>query len=153
MLLDKGPLGSGSTSKAAGGVRAQFSDPVNIALGARSLETFRAFPSLLGHEIDFHQVGYLFLLGTAETVAAFEAGGDRPSARILERIFRDEIRHVRAGTYWFRTACESRELAVVAEWKRLVGAHFRGALKPPFNDSARDEAGLSREFYAGVARQ
>ena len=90
---------------------------------------------------------------TPATVAAFEAGGDRPSARILERIFRDEIRHVRAGTYWFRTACESRELAVVAEWKRLVGAHFRGVLKPPFNDSARDEAGLSREFYAGVARQ
>jgi sarcosine oxidase subunit beta len=73
VLLDKGALGSGSTSKAAGGVRAQFSDPVNIALGARSLETFRAFDSLLGHEIDFHQVGYLFLLGTAETVATFEA--------------------------------------------------------------------------------
>jgi uncharacterized ferritin-like protein (DUF455 family) len=36
-------------------------------------------------------------------------------------------------------------------WKTLVKRHFRGALKPPFNDSARLSAGLSREFYAGVA--
>jgi sarcosine oxidase subunit beta len=73
VLLDKGALGSGSTSKAAGGVRAQFSDPVNITLGARSLETFRNFSALFGQEIDLHEVGYLFLLGTPETVAAFEA--------------------------------------------------------------------------------
>jgi uncharacterized ferritin-like protein (DUF455 family) len=26
-----------------------------------------------------------------------------------------------------------------------------GALKPPFNNSARDEAGLSRDFYEGLA--
>ncbi|HET6395007.1 MAG TPA: FAD-binding oxidoreductase [Blastococcus sp.] len=72
VLLDKGGLGSGSTSKAAGGVRAQFSDPVNVALGARSLETFCNFPALFGQEIDLHQVGYLFLLSTPESVAAFE---------------------------------------------------------------------------------
>ncbi len=90
---------------------------------------------------------------TPATVAAFKAGSDERSARILERIFRDEIRHVRTGTFWFEKGCESRELAVVAEWQRLVRAHFRGSLKPPFNDSARGEAGLSREFYAGVAGQ
>jgi sarcosine oxidase subunit beta len=73
VLLDRDALGSGSTCKAAGGVRAQFSDPVNITLGARSLETFGTFSALFGQEIDFHQVGYLFLLSTAEAVAAFEA--------------------------------------------------------------------------------
>jgi sarcosine oxidase, subunit beta len=73
VLLDKDALGSGSTSKAAGGVRAQFSDPVNVTLGARSLETFRNFSVLFGQEIDLHQVGYLFLLSTPESVAAFEA--------------------------------------------------------------------------------
>ncbi|MGZ8997544.1 MAG: ferritin-like domain-containing protein [Allosphingosinicella sp.] len=90
---------------------------------------------------------------TPATVAAFEAGGDARSAAILKRIFRDEIRHVRIGTFWFEQGCESRKLAVVAEWQRLVRAHFRGSLKPPFNDSARHEAGLSREFYQGVAGQ
>ncbi|NEK56693.1 FAD-binding oxidoreductase [Geodermatophilus sabuli] len=73
VLLDRGALGSGSTCRAAGGVRAQFSDPVNVALGARSLETFRDFGPRFGQEIDLHEVGYLFLLGTPEAVAAFEA--------------------------------------------------------------------------------
>jgi uncharacterized ferritin-like protein (DUF455 family) len=88
---------------------------------------------------------------TPATVARFEAAGDHRSAEILGRIYRDEIRHVAAGTKWFKTVCESRGLAAVPEWQRLIGSHFRGSLKPPFNDSARDEAGLSRDFYAGVA--
>jgi sarcosine oxidase subunit beta len=73
VLLDRDSLGSGSTCRAAGGVRAQFSDPVNITLGARSLETFRDFPARFGQEIDFREVGYLFLLSTPDAVAAFEA--------------------------------------------------------------------------------
>jgi sarcosine oxidase subunit beta len=72
VLVDRDALGCGSTAKAAGGVRAQFSDPVNIALGARSLETFRDFPARFGQEIDFCEVGYLFLLGTPEAVVDFE---------------------------------------------------------------------------------
>ncbi len=73
VLLDSGALGSGSTSKAAGGVRAQFSDRTNVELGRRSLEVFARFGELFGQEIDFHQVGYLFGLDTAEQVAQFEA--------------------------------------------------------------------------------
>ncbi len=46
---------------------------MNVTLGARSLETFRNFAALFGQEIDLHQVGYLFLLSTPESVAAFEA--------------------------------------------------------------------------------
>jgi uncharacterized ferritin-like protein (DUF455 family) len=88
---------------------------------------------------------------TPATVARFGAAGDRRSAAILDRIYRDEIRHVGAGTKWFKSVCESRRLATVPEWKRLIERHFRGALKPPFNASARDEAGLSRDFYEGVA--
>ena len=72
LLLEKAELGSGSTSKAAGGVRANFSDELNIALGIRSLAAFEAFAERPGQEIDLHQVGYLFLLSTAEQVAGFE---------------------------------------------------------------------------------
>jgi uncharacterized ferritin-like protein (DUF455 family) len=88
---------------------------------------------------------------TPATVGRFEAAGDRRSAAILKRIYSDEIRHVGVGTKWFKTVCESRQLAAVPEWKRLIETYFRGALKPPFNASARDEAGLSRDFYEGVA--
>lgn len=72
VLLERGDLGSGSTCKAAGGVRAQFSDAVNIRLGARSLEAFARFAERPGQEIDLHRVGYLFLLSRPEDVAAFE---------------------------------------------------------------------------------
>jgi sarcosine oxidase subunit beta len=74
LLLEKAELASGSTSRAAGGVRAQFSDPLNIALGLRSLEAFGRFSERPGAEIDLKQVGYLFLLDREEDVVAFERG-------------------------------------------------------------------------------
>lgn len=73
LLLERDSLGSGSTSKAAGGVRAQFSDALNIQLGARGLEAFERFGERPGGEIDLDQVGYLFCLTTAEDLATFEA--------------------------------------------------------------------------------
>ena len=71
VLVDADAFGSGSTSKAAGGVRAQFSDPINIKLALRSLRTFETFGEQFGQEIDFHQVGYLFLLDSPGDVSAF----------------------------------------------------------------------------------
>ena len=73
LLLEQAQLGSGSTCKAAGGVRAQFSDPVNIALGLRGLDAFERFPVRPGQEIDLRQPGYLFLLSTEEEVETYEA--------------------------------------------------------------------------------
>jgi sarcosine oxidase, subunit beta len=72
VLIERDELGAGSTSKAAGGVRAQFSDALNIQLGARSLRAFAEFGERPGQEIDFRRVGYLFLLGRQQDVAAFE---------------------------------------------------------------------------------
>lgn len=61
LLLERDELGAGSTVRSAGGVRAQFSDAVNIALGARSLTAFEQFSHRPGADIDLRQVGYLFL--------------------------------------------------------------------------------------------
>ena len=72
LLLERAELASGSTSKAAGGVRAQFSDALNIAVGLRSLDAFERFPERPGAEIDLHRVGYLFLLDREEDVSSFE---------------------------------------------------------------------------------
>ncbi|MGW5494626.1 NAD(P)/FAD-dependent oxidoreductase [Streptomyces olivaceoviridis] len=74
VLVERDELAAGSTSKAAGGVRAQFSDELNIRLGARSLEAFGRFEEEVGQDIGLHRVGYLFLLSTPGQVAAFEAG-------------------------------------------------------------------------------
>lgn len=88
---------------------------------------------------------------TPATVDRFRAAGDEPSARILQRIYTDEIRHVRFGTKWFKIACEERDLPPAAHWQALITTHFRGVVKGPFNDSARDSAGLTREYYAALA--
>jgi sarcosine oxidase subunit beta len=72
VLVEQSELGSGSTCKAAGGVRAQFSDAVNIELGLRSLRAFEKFREDFDQEIDLHQAGYLFLLDRPAHVEAFE---------------------------------------------------------------------------------
>ncbi len=78
------------------------------------------------------------------------ASGDVRGAKILERILDDEIGHVRFGTTHFIALAMARGDSPVQLWKTLVARHFRGAVKPPFNDSARSRAGLPRGIYAGV---
>jgi len=74
LLLERGELGSGSTAKGAGGVRAMFSDELNVRIALRSLEAWGAFGERPGWEIDLHRVGYLFLLSSDADVAEFERG-------------------------------------------------------------------------------
>ena len=88
---------------------------------------------------------------TPATLERVRASGDESGARILQRILDDEIRHVRFGTTHFAAVCRKRGETAQILWKSLVERHFNGAVKPPFNDSARGEAGLPRSFYAGVA--
>ena len=85
------------------------------------------------------------------TIERLGALGDSAGARLLERILDDEIRHVAFGTKHFIAACRHRGESPENHWKTLVQRHFRGSLKPPFNDSARLAAGLSRSFYAAIA--
>jgi uncharacterized ferritin-like protein (DUF455 family) len=85
---------------------------------------------------------------TPSTIARFDSAGDSASSKILNRIYQDEISHVSAGTKWFEAGCSQRNLLPKPYWKILVNRHFRGAVKPPFNDSARLSAGLSRDYYA-----
>lgn len=69
VVLERGELACGSSGKPIGGVRAHFSDPLNIELGRRSLRAFQDFPHRPGADIRLDTVGYLFLL-TSETQAA-----------------------------------------------------------------------------------
>jgi sarcosine oxidase, subunit beta len=73
VLVEKGQLAGGSTSKAAGGVRIQFSDELNIRIAQRSIRAFEAFGTRPGADIGLHQNGYLFLFTTPEQVAMAEA--------------------------------------------------------------------------------
>jgi uncharacterized ferritin-like protein (DUF455 family) len=88
---------------------------------------------------------------TPATIERFEAVGDSATAKILTRILTDEVRHVRAGTRWFESRCAQQNINPETTWQHLVRTHFRGLIKPPFNDSARDSAGLTRGYYQALA--
>lgn len=73
VLVEREPqLATQSTGRNAGGVRHQFSDPANIALSRESIALFERFEDEVGTPIDFWQDGYLFLLSSPGSVAAFE---------------------------------------------------------------------------------
>jgi uncharacterized ferritin-like protein (DUF455 family) len=88
---------------------------------------------------------------TPATLERVRAAGDSGGAEILARILDDEIRHVAFGTKHFLRCSKMRRTNPHLLWQALVKRHFQGAIKPPFNDSARLAAGLSREFYAPIA--
>ncbi|WP_037781486.1 NAD(P)/FAD-dependent oxidoreductase [Streptomyces sp. HGB0020] len=73
VVVERGELACGSSGKPIGGVRAQFSDPLNIELGSRSLRAYQDFPRRPGADIRLDTVGYLFLLTTERQAADFEA--------------------------------------------------------------------------------
>jgi len=64
-------LATGSTGRNAGGVRHQFSHEANVRLSIESIALLQRFEEDVGTAIDFHQNGYLFLLSTEASVAAF----------------------------------------------------------------------------------
>ena len=57
------------------------------------------------------------------------------------------------GAKWFRFLCQKRGKEPAAEFMRLVSKHFRGHLKPPFNDRERAANGLTPLFYRQLSSQ
>lgn len=84
---------------------------------------------------------------TPGMITNLRAAGDHAGADIVEIIYRDEKRHVAFGVKWFRFLCEREKLPPEPTFHDLVRNHFRGSVKPPFNDKARAEAGLTPGFY------
>jgi len=86
---------------------------------------------------------------TPRTVAELARPGDGASAAVLQTIFDDEITHVAAGCRWFEVLCRRRGVEPVATWRTLIGRHFGGIPKPPFNHEARARAGMAPAYYQG----
>lgn len=84
---------------------------------------------------------------TPAMITRFSAAGDMAAVAVLERILADEITHVEAGNRWFRKLCAESVSEPRDRFQDLVRTHFRGPVKPPFNDSARSRAGLTMDWY------
>jgi len=87
--------GKGSTGKSMGGVRAQFSTPVNIQMSLYSIPFYAKFEEVVGHPADYRPQGYLFLATKDSHLAYLRDNFERQkklgltTARLLSA---DEIR-------------------------------------------------------------
>jgi len=72
VLLEKGQLGEGSTSRCVGGIRAQFSTEINIRFSLESMKTFDHFEEEFGVNPEFKKIGYLFLATKEQEAKVFK---------------------------------------------------------------------------------
>lgn len=71
-VCEKDRIGHGSTPRAGGGIRAQFSTPVSIALSQKSIEIWEEFHADFHTDINYRRNGYLYLARSEQMASAIE---------------------------------------------------------------------------------
>jgi glycine/D-amino acid oxidase-like deaminating enzyme len=133
LLLERDALGSGSTSRAAGGVRQQFSTEVNVRVGMLSRRMLESFPEEIGATADLREIGYLFLGSTSAEAEQF-----RRNVEMQQRVGLADVRYL--------SVAEALELVPDARGDDLTGATFC----PSDGIAGPNEVTLG---YAGAARR
>src|SRR6202521_4291447 len=78
--------GKGSTGKSMGGVRAQFSTPVNIQMSLYSIPFYASFEERLGYPCDYRPQGYLFCATNEKHKAYLSANYEKQVAMGLKNV-------------------------------------------------------------------
>ncbi|KAK3228414.1 hypothetical protein Dsin_000295 [Dipteronia sinensis] len=150
--------------------------PAHDGLWDSAIATSKDLLARLAVEHCVHEARGLDVLPT--TISRFRNGGDNETADLLERVvYPEEITHCAAGVKWFKYLClRSRNPAlfqdslqssesdagekectmeedeeVIRKFHAVVKTHFRGPLKPPFNEEARKAAGFGPQWYEPLA--
>ena len=71
VVLERQTIGAGSTSKAAGGIRAQFGTEVEIRFSLESIDFFKRFKDEMGADCGYVQEGYLFVVTDDQTLEKY----------------------------------------------------------------------------------
>ncbi|XP_021295798.1 LOW QUALITY PROTEIN: uncharacterized protein LOC110425260 [Herrania umbratica] len=150
--------------------------PAHDGLWDSAIATSKDLLARLAIEHCVHEARGLDVLPT--TISRFRNGGDNDTADLLETVvYPEEISHCAAGVKWFKYLClrsrnpalcqdslasqeseaggsetsveESEE--VIQKFHAIVRTHFRGPLKPPFNEKARKAAGFGPQWYEPLA--
>lgn len=95
VVLERDLLAQGSTGLSAGGIRQQFSHPANIRLSQEAVRVFERFEEEFGVDMEFRQVGYLFLAQSEDVWQEFLAGVEiqRQYNVPVEALSPEEIKH------------------------------------------------------------
>jgi sarcosine oxidase subunit beta len=86
VLERESAAGKGSTGKSMGGVRAQFSTPVNIQMSLYSIPFYASFDERLGHPCDYRPQGYLFCATHENHLAYLRANYEKQVAMGLKNV-------------------------------------------------------------------
>lgn len=87
---------------------------------------------------------------TPSIIKRLQQAGDEKTAAILEIILRDEIGHVKIGSYWYKYCCNQRGLDSEKTFHELIKQHFSGQICGPFSYEARREAGFTTTELAAL---
>ncbi|WP_323783696.1 ferritin-like domain-containing protein [Thalassovita sp.] len=90
---------------------------------------------------------------TPGMIEIFEKANETGTVEVLQVIYAEEVGHVAYGSKWFHFLCGRHDLDPKDVFHDLVRTYFHGALKPPFNEEKRAEAGLPPDFYWPLADQ
>jgi sarcosine oxidase subunit beta len=71
LVLERDAVGAGTTSKAAGGIRSQFSTETEILFSIESIGVFERFEEEFGVDPGYRKIGYLFLVAEADDLRGF----------------------------------------------------------------------------------
>jgi sarcosine oxidase subunit beta len=71
VVLEREAVGSGTTSKAAGGIRAQFPTETEVRFSLEAIRVFERFEDEFGVDIGYRKIGYLFLVADAGDLLGF----------------------------------------------------------------------------------
>ena len=88
---------------------------------------------------------------TPGMIDLFDSAGEHQTVDALKVIYAEEVGHVAYGSKWFHFLCGRHERDPKEAFHELVRRYFHGALKPPFNEEKRAEAGLPPDFYWPLA--
>lgn len=84
---------------------------------------------------------------TPGMIDIFRNAGETKAIEALEVIYAEEVAHVAYGSKWFNWICGRDGTDPKDVFHALVRRYFHGALKAPFNEEKRADAGLPPDFY------
>lgn len=87
---------------------------------------------------------------TPSMINKLASTGDTKLIAILQKIFDDEIGHVKIGSYWYKQLCEDRGLDSEKTFLTLIDQYMQGAKFGPFESEAREKAGFSQSEMQGL---
>jgi len=90
---------------------------------------------------------------TPGMIEIFRKAGDTAAIEAMQVIYAEEVHHVAYGSKWFHFLCGRQNTDPTQAFHELVRTYFHGALKPPFNEEKRAEAGIPPDFYWPLADQ